>query len=89
MTHLRNILKNRELIDFQVKMIEEAASKNPGHEILPCGKEKDLNSCFTSMNNKTMFWFNTTKSNSTQMICWEFKNVRRFPGVTNYFPEFV
>ncbi|MCP3927315.1 MAG: hypothetical protein GY714_32565 [Desulfobacterales bacterium] len=52
----------------KAELIKMAMKKNPGSELIPCGKRSTLDECFTVFENKILFWFNTTNSSSTQMI---------------------
>lgn len=70
------------LRDMQTRMIEEAELKNKGCKIIPCGKYEDLNSCFTFESEMVMFWFNTTKDKSTQLICWNTDDYQNNNGAT-------
>lgn len=52
----------------KAKLIQIARKKNPDSEVIPCGKQASLDECFTVFENKILFWFNTTKNSSTQMV---------------------
>ena len=59
-------MKNLSL--YKKNLIKQALNKNPGCKLLPCGTFTHLDQCFTIMDNKVLFWFNTNKNKSTQML---------------------
>ena len=46
-------------------MIQQAIKKY--RQIYPCGVRKDLGDCFTIMDDRVVFWFNTS-DNSTHLL---------------------
>jgi hypothetical protein len=62
----------KEITKEKEKLIKLARVNNPDSELIPCGKKRCLDECFTIFENKILFWFNTTNNSSTQMLYSKF-----------------
>ncbi len=50
------------------KLLEAAKKRNPKDKIIPCGKKKTLDECYVNQRGVLQFWYNTSATDSTQMI---------------------
>jgi hypothetical protein len=57
--------------ELQNKLIKEA--REIYHQIFPCSSKRRLEDCFTIMDNKYLFWFNTA-DRSTHVVTGELKD---------------
>ena len=44
--------------NIKQRLIKKAMNRFPGEMLRPCGNNETLNQCFTSLNNKIIFWYN-------------------------------
>lgn len=53
---------------YKQGLLKTAREKYKGYEIIPCGTALTLDEGFTRCGKILMFWFNTTRDNSTRMV---------------------